>query len=183
MRNSDNLINSAVLVPIYRDSNNRLRLVCIRRSLGGIHGGELAFPGGKNEPADNSMLSTALRETQEEIGLGPDHIHILAELPPVETKTTGFRIFPFLGSIKPADWAIDQHEVAEVIDFDLETLADPAMYGEEVREYDNWPAPRLMAFYRVGDFKLWGASFRILHPLLPRILADEWRLQPFKTLS
>ena len=176
MHSNDNLINSAVLVPIYRDSKNRLRLVCIRRSLGGIHGGELSFPGGKHEPADSSMIVTALRESQEEIGLGPDHVHILAELPPVETKTTGFRIFPFLGSIKPPDWAIDQREVAELIDLDLESLADPAMYGEEFRQYNGWPAPRLMAFYRVGKFKLWGASVRILQPLLPRILAGEWRL-------
>lgn len=174
MNSTAPLINSAVLVPIYRDSENRLRLICIRRSPGGIHGGELAFPGGKHESADNSMLCTALRETQEEIGLGPDHVQILAELPPVETKSTGFRIFPFLGAIKPPDWVIDQREVAELIDLDLESLADPAMYGEEVRQYNGWPAPRLMPFYRVGKSKLWGASFRILQPLLPRILAEEW---------
>ena len=174
MSSTDTFINSAVLVPIYRDRKDRLRLVCIRRSPGGIHGGELSFPGGKHEPADKSLLFTALRETQEEIGLEPDHVQVLAELPPVETKSTGFRIFPFLGSIKPPDWAIDQHEVAEVIDLDLEFLGDPAMYGEEVLHYDNWPAPRLIGFYRVGDFKLWGASFRILQPLLPRILAGEW---------
>lgn len=176
MRLTENLINSAVLVPIYRDSDNRLRLVCIRRSPGGIHGGELAFPGGKYEPADNSMLCTALRESREEIGLGPEQVKILAALPPVETKTTGFRIFPFLGSIKPADWVINQQEVAEVFDLDLEALADPAKAGEEVRHYDLWPAPRLTAFYRVGKFKLWGASFRILQPLLPRLLAEEWRI-------
>ncbi len=171
---TNNLINSAVLVPVYRDSDNKVRLVCIRRSLGGIHGGELAFPGGKHEPTDNSMLCTALRETREEIGLGPEQVQILAALPAVETRTTGFRIYPFLGSIQRPGWAINQDEVAEVIDFDLEALADPAMSGEEVRQYANWPAPRLMAYYRVGNFKLWGASFRILQPLLPRILAEEW---------
>ena len=176
MSSNDTLINSAVLVPIYRDSKKRLRMVCIRRSPGGIHGGELSFPGGKHEPADNSMLFTALRETREEIGLDPDHVNILAELPSVETRSTGFRIFAFLGSINPPEWVIDKHEVAEVIDLDLESLADPAMYGEKVRHYDNWPAPRLTPFYRVGNFKLWGASFRILHPLLLRIFANEWQI-------
>ncbi len=173
---ADTLINSAVLVPIYRDSQNRLRMVLIRRSPGGVHGGQLAFPGGKHEPDDSSMLYTALRESNEEIGLAPDHVDILSELPAVETKATGFRIFPFLGSIIPTDWTIEKYEVAEVIDIVLESLTDPSMYGEEVVQQDNWPFPRLIAFYRVGDFKLWGASFRILQPLLPRILAEEWTI-------
>jgi 8-oxo-dGTP pyrophosphatase MutT (NUDIX family) len=174
MSSLDTLINSAVLVPIYRDSKNRLRLICIRRSSGGIHGGQLAFPGGKHEDSDNSFAFTALRETQEEIGLAPEDVQILSELSPIETKSTGFRIFPFLGLIKPADWIVDEREVAEVIDLDLETLADPAIYGEETIQYDGWPTPRLIGFYRVGNFKLWGASFRILHPLLPSLLAGEY---------
>jgi len=176
MSRSLTLINSAVLVPVYRDVNERLRLVCIRRSSGGIHGGEISFPGGKYDPDDDSLLATALRESEEEIGLGADRIRILTELPPVETRSTGFRIFPFLGAIMPLKWVVDRREVAEVIDLDLESLAEPTMYGEEVRRYDHWPAPRLTPFYRVGGFKLWGASFRILHPLLPRILANEWQI-------
>ncbi len=176
MSRNDTLVNSAVLVPVYRDSENRLRMVFILRSSGGIHGGELSSPGGKHEPGDETLLFTALRETHEEIGLAPDHVMILAELPPVETRSTGFRIFPFLGSINPPDWVVDKHEVAEVIDLDLESLTDPAMYGEEVKDYYNWPAPRLIAFCRVGNYKLWGASLRILQPLLPRILADEFHI-------
>ncbi len=176
MGSTDTLINSAVLVPLYRDSQNRLRIVLIRRSPGGVHGGQLAFPGGKHEPDDSSLLFTALRETYEEIGLAPDHVDVLSELPPVETKTSGFRIFPFLGSIIPTDWAIDNCEVAELLDITLESLADQLMYGEEVVQHDNWTVPHNIHFYRVGNFKLWGASFRILHPLLPRILADEWSI-------
>lgn len=176
MSNVDSLINSAVLVPIYRADTSKLRMVCIRRSDGGIHGGELSFPGGKQEPDDESLLFTALRETQEEIGLPFDHVQILAELPPVETESTGFRIFPFLCSIKPLDWIINKREVAEVINLDLESLADPTMFDKEIKQYNNWPAPRLIHFYRVGNYKLWGASFRILQPLLPRIMAKEWQV-------
>jgi 8-oxo-dGTP pyrophosphatase MutT (NUDIX family) len=151
-------------------------MVLIRRSLGGIHGGQLAFPGGKHDLGDESMMFTALRETWEEIGLAPDQVRILSELPPVETRSTGFRIFPFLGLITPQAWVVDEHEVAEVIDIDLAGLAEPARFGEEVVQHDNWPVPRLIAFYKVDNLKLWGASFRILHPLLPRILAHEWQV-------
>ncbi len=169
-------MDAAVLVPIYRDSRKRLRMVCIRRSPDVIHGGELSFPGGKPDPGDGSLLATALRETGEEIGLGPERVRILAELPPVATRSTCFRIFPFLASIKPREWVIDRREVAEVIELELETLTDPAMYGEELRQVDQEPGPRLTPFYRVGSYKLWGASFRILQPLLPRILAGEWQV-------
>lgn len=173
---SDTLINAAVLVPIYRDSNGKLRLVLIRRSSGGIHGGQLAFPGGKHEPDDPTLLLTALRETKEEIGLHAEQVAVLAELSPVETKATGFRIYPFLGAITPQEWVVDEREVAAVLDIDLESLADPSLYGEEMVRYDAWPSPRRIAFYRVGTLKLWGASFRILQPLLPRILAQEWQI-------
>ena len=72
---------AAVLVPIYRRDDGDLQLILIRRSSGGIHGDQLAFPGGKLEPRDRSMRETALRETQEEIGITSDKIQILAALP------------------------------------------------------------------------------------------------------
>ncbi len=174
MNSSETLTKAAVLVPIYRDRNNRLRVVFIRRSLGGVHGGQLAFPGGKYESTDDSMLSTALRETHEEIGLAPADIRVLTELPPVVTKFSGFKIYPFLGAVTPLTWVLDTDEVAEVIDFDLEDLTDSSRYGEEIVQYDNWPEPRLIAFYRVGNYKLWGASFRIFQPILKRIIEGEW---------
>lgn len=174
MSDPKELINAAVLVPVYRNGDGRLRVVFIRRSPNGVHPNEISFPGGKHEPGDKTFLDTALRETHEEIGLVPERIKVLAELDPVETRATGFRIYPFLGEIEPIDWVVAHNEVAEVIEHDLSALADPDEYGEEVVHYDNWPEPRLVSFYRIGDQKLWGASFRILNPLLPRILNEEW---------
>ena len=176
MSDSKELINAAVLVPVYRNGDGRLRVVFIRRSANGVHPNEISFPGGKTEPRDESFLDTALRETHEEIGLPRERIRVLAELEPVETRATGFRIYPFLGAIDPTDWVVDHNEVAEVIDHDLSDLADPAKFGEEVVHYDNWPEPRQISFYRIGDQKLWGASFRIFHPLLPRLIGNEWEI-------
>ena len=105
-----------------------------------------------------------------------NQVRILSELPPVEVKSTGFRIFPYLGLINSQDWVVDEREVAEVIDIELEPLASSSMYGEEVVHYDHWPAPRLIAFYKIGGLKLWGASFKIIQPLVPRILAEEWQV-------
>src|SRR5207244_8562733 len=89
----------AVLAPLYRDADGRLRLVFIRRSPFGVHGGQIAFPGGRREPEDPDLLTTALREAEEEIGLDRTSVEVLATLPVIETIATGFRVAPFLGRL------------------------------------------------------------------------------------
>ena len=84
------LIESAVLAPLYRDADGRLRLVFIRRSPFGRHGGQIAFPGGRREPEDPDLLTTALREAEEEIGLARQAVDVLAALPIVDTATAAF---------------------------------------------------------------------------------------------
>lgn len=165
--------DAAILIPVYRDADNDVCLVVIRRSNHGVHGGQIAFPGGKCEPEDASPLATALRETHEEIGLERQHIHILAEFPPTNTRTTGFRIFPFLGRIvPPKTWITQTEEVDAVLTVKLKDLA--ASWAEDVVQFPSWPEPRRIEFYWVGQDRLWGLTYRILQPLLPRILAGEW---------
>ncbi len=171
------LQEAAVLVPIYRDAVGELRMVIIRRTNWGVHGGQLAFPGGKRVLADKSFMETALREANEEIGINPRNAEILDELPVVETVTTGYRIHPYLGRIvAPLKWRREEREVAEILEVNVADLADPSVHGEETRWYPVWPRPRRIPFYRVGAHKLWGATYRILNPLLPRLIAREWPL-------
>jgi 8-oxo-dGTP pyrophosphatase MutT (NUDIX family) len=171
------LRESAVLVPVFRDAAGEVKLVLIRRSDYGIHAGQLAFPGGKREPTDATLLATALRETKEEIGLQVAPTEVLAELPPVQTRTSGFYIAPFLARITPPPtWHFQQAEIAEVLEVPLRYLADPANAAQEPWQLPGWPAPELISFWRVGPYNLWGATYRILHALLPRLLAGEWEM-------
>lgn len=173
----DHLIDAAVLIPIYRDDHGDVRMVFVRRTEGGIHGGQIAFPGGRHDPTDNSMLETALREAWEETGLMRDDINIIASLPPFETFTTGFRIYPFLARINPPDkWRRQEREIAEIFTVKLDDLARPEAQGEELRKFPNWPEPRRIHFYLVDGHKIWGATYRILRGLLPRLLAGEWEI-------
>jgi 8-oxo-dGTP pyrophosphatase MutT (NUDIX family) len=171
------LQDAAVLVPLFRDDRGALRLVLVRRGEGGIHGGQLAFPGGRREAADRTPLDTAVREACEETGLTRDAIEVVDSLPVIETRTTGFRIAPFLARVRPPDpWRPAEGEIAEVLDVRVDDLALPDTHGEALEQFAGWPEPRRIPFYRVGPHRLWGATYRILHPLIPRLTAGEWKL-------
>ncbi len=153
-----------------------LRLIVVRRAAGGIHGGQLAFPGGKRDAGDASLRATALRESFEEIGLDGT-VEILDRLPAIGTLTSGFRVTPFLARIEPPPaWTLDEREIAEVLDVRLADLGRPRAHGEEMKDFPTWKMPRLIPFYRVGPYKLWGLTYRILRPIVPRLLAGEWEV-------
>jgi 8-oxo-dGTP pyrophosphatase MutT (NUDIX family) len=137
----------------------------------------LAFPGGRWEENDEDLFHTARREAWEEVGLPAGSVSLLAVLPPVTTLVSDFRVHPFLARIvRPERWSPDPGEVSEVIEAGLTDLADPLAQGEEWVSWPGWPEPRRFPFIRVGPHKLWGATHRILEPLLPRLLAGEWEL-------
>lgn len=168
---------AAVLVPVYRDTNGNIRVVLIRRSPHGIHGNQIALPGGKLEVFDETPLSAALREAEEEIGIDERTVTVLSALPPVEITVSGYRIYPFLAQIEPpASWRYQEAEVAEVIDIMVSELLRPEAHSEELWVLPGCPEPRLIPFYRIGSYKLWGATYRILQPVLPEILTGKWKI-------
>ena len=168
---------AAVLVPVYRRQDGQLMVVLVRRAPGGVHGGQLALPGGQREPGDADLAATALREANEELGLASDQVELLAAPPVVETQTTGFRIAPFLARLAgPVPWRPQEREVAEVVEVRVADLARPEVQAEAVRAFPTWPAPRRIQLWRVGGLEIWGVTYRILEPLVPRLLAGEWRL-------
>jgi 8-oxo-dGTP pyrophosphatase MutT (NUDIX family) len=157
------LVDSAVLAPLYRDAQGRLRLVFIRRGPFGVHGGQIAFPGGRREPEDADLLATALREADEEIGLDPHSIKVLAALPVVETMATGFRVAPFLGSLQspPPAWRRQETEIDEILEVPIDELIHPEAHAVEHWQLPGWTEPREIPFYRIGPYKLWGATYKI----------------------
>ncbi|MBF0278021.1 MAG: CoA pyrophosphatase [SAR324 cluster bacterium] len=168
---------AAVLVPVFRNMDGDLILVVIRRSKGGVHGDQLGFPGGKSDRGDASKLETALRECREEIGLPRENITILEELPVLETRSTGFRVFPFLARIVvPKAWQPEEREIAEVLEVNLHDLAKPESYGEFMEQLPGWSKAEPAPYYRIGRYRLWGVSYRILKPILPPILEGSWEI-------
>jgi len=160
------LIDSAVLAPLYRDPRGDLRLVFIRRSPHGRHGGQIAFPGGRREPEDASLLDTALREAEEEVGLDPSEVKVLTDLPIIETFATGFRVAPYLGWLTgaPPTWRRQETEIDEILEVKLQDLG-PDQHDIEYWQLPGWPEPREIAFYWIGTYKLWGATYRIVESI------------------
>jgi 8-oxo-dGTP pyrophosphatase MutT (NUDIX family) len=171
------MIDAALVIPVYRARDGELHIVMILRQPGGVHGGQVAFPGGKRDPEDETLLNTALREVREELGLIVDRADILAELPVAETRTTGYRVFPYLARIRvPERWQLAEREIAEVIDVIVSDLAQPDAHDHRIERFPTWQGPETVSFYRVGSYRLWGFSYRILHPLVPRLMANEWKV-------
>lgn len=178
LRATLSLIESAVLVPAFRDGRGRLRFVFIRRSPFGRHGGQIAFPGGRREPEDADLLATALREAEEEVGLDPRTVEILAALPVIQTVATGFQVAPFLGRLSgaPPVWRRQETEIDEILEVPIDDLLRPEAHAVEHWQLPGWPEPRQIPFYWIGEHKLWGATYNIVRPLLPRVQAGEWDL-------
>jgi 8-oxo-dGTP pyrophosphatase MutT (NUDIX family) len=143
----------------------------------GIHGGQLALPGGRPEPGDRDFLATALREAEEEVGLSPALVEVLAALEPLETLATGFRVYPFLGRV-PADvaWQPQPEEVADLLMPAVEALGDPAARQRLFFTSDHFREPIEVEGIEIEGHVLWGMTLRLLDDIVPRLLAGEWQV-------
>lgn len=160
---------------MFRDADDVLRILLLLRTDRGIHGGQLGLPGGRPEPRDRDLLATALREAEEEVGLRPAQVEVLAALDPLETRATGFRVHPFVGLI-PADvsWRLQPEEVVRVLMPSVEGLGDPAERRRLPFTSNHFREPLEVEGIDVEGHVLWGLTLRILDDLVPRLLAGEW---------
>ena len=154
------LTAAAVLVPIVRRSREPTVLFTRRTDHLKSHSGQISFPGGRMEDRDPTPEATALRETEEEIGLAGDRIEVLGRLDARETGT-GYRVIPVVGMIAPPLSLVpDEHEVAEIFEVPLAFLTDPANCRFETRVSGNVERQ----FYAIphGSHLIWGLTARIL---------------------
>lgn len=173
---TEGLRTAAVLVPVYRDAGNELRVVLVvRADDGGQHGGQLGLPGGKPEPGDPDLLATALREAQEEVGLVPTAVDVVATLAPLATRATGWLVHPFLGRVA-ADtaWRLQETEIVGILTPSARSLIDPAARSMLPFSSLRFPEPLLVDGIDVEGHVLWGMTLRLLDTVLPRLLAGEW---------
>lgn len=160
---------AAVLVPIVVRPGELTLLLTRRTEHLPSHAGQVAFPGGKLEPADRSPLDAALREAEEEIGLPRSQVEVLGYLDSYQTGS-GYRIVPVVGLIESdVALAIDPGEVAEAFEVPLAFLLDPANHQ---RHSGVWRG-RLRHYYAMpyrGHY-VWGATAGMIRNLYERLSA------------
>jgi len=164
--------DAAVLVPLHVGPDGIHVVFTKRREDMRRHPGEISFPGGRREPDDADLLATALRETEEEIGLAAHEVEVLGALQPTPTIATGYSVYPFVGLIEPGRaWSLSPREVARVLELSLDDLR----LGQGRRGPPRPNLPIRTDTYVVGDDLIWGATARMLGDLFDRLgdLADD----------
>ncbi|MGY6502786.1 MAG: NUDIX hydrolase [Acidimicrobiales bacterium] len=129
------------------------------------HRGEVSFPGGRHEPEDPDLTATALRETEEEVGIDPSSVEIIGRLDELATVSSRSVIVPFVGVVtgRPA-LRLDPREVAAARYVSLVELLSDGVYHEEIWRRDGIERP--LWFFELHGDTVWGATASMLRQLL-----------------
>ncbi len=150
--------------------NGELYLVLTRRRPDlAAHPGQISFPGGRNEPPE-SLPTTALRETEEEIGMPAADVELLGTLTSIYIPPSDFEVHPFVGWVsngKRPSFVAAPDEVAEIVEVPLATLLEPGVKVEEWRELGG--QQMRVPHFAVDGHKVWGATAIILNEFVERL--------------
>lgn len=165
-RRSDGLRDAAVLIPLVEREEWTV-LLTKRTDHLHHHAGQVSFPGGRADLGDITPLHTALRETEEEVGIGHELIEIAGIIEPFLTVTE-FNVVPIVGFVQPTfNLSIDSFEVAEVFEVPLSVLADVSGY---VQKEIYWQG-KYRQFWELmyNDYQIWGATAAMLYAFANRL--------------
>lgn len=157
------ITQAAVLIPLLLKSEGLSVLLTQRTDHLHDHAGQISFPGGRMDPGDSSPSDTALRESEEEIGLDRQGVEIIGHLPQYLT-VSGYSVTPVVGFVKPqAEYVLDAFEVADVFEVPLHFLMDPA--NHQVRVWESDQGSRLFYSMPYENRFIWGATAGMLRNL------------------
>jgi 8-oxo-dGTP pyrophosphatase MutT (NUDIX family) len=158
---------AAVLMPIVDRAEPTL-LFTRRTEHLPSHAGQICFPGGRRHTDDDTLIRTALREMEEEIGLAPEAVELAGFLDAYETFNTGFLILPVVGFLQP-DFrlSVNPYEVAEVFEAPLAFVLDPNNHARKFAEREGV----MREFYAIeyGSHTIWGATAAMIVNLSERL--------------
>lgn len=156
---------AAVLMLLYPKFGKTHLVLIERNSYKGVHSAQIAFPGGKFEPKDLNLENTALRETEEEIGVNPYRVNVLKAFTPLYIPPSNFMVHPFLAfSKEELQFERDTKEVASIIELPLkEFLSDQLLF--ETRLTTSYASNILVPAFKINQHIVWGATAMIMSEL------------------
>jgi 8-oxo-dGTP pyrophosphatase MutT (NUDIX family) len=173
----DSLVPAAVMVLLYERDGEEHLLFQVRTHHVEHHKGEISLPGGAQDPEDGTLLTTALRETEEEIGVAQGDIEIYGQLDDTPTRSN-FVMSPFVGAITapaPYPFTFAEIEVAELLEVPLGQL----LSGEALEWTEPRPGMRMPAF-RHGEHLIFGATARVIDRFV-RLIGPAVGAEPLPT--
>ena len=166
-----------MLVALYESDDGELRVVLTKRRADlRRHAGEISFPGGRRDPEDATLMDTALREAEEEIGLTRSEVTVVGALERTSTFATNYAIHPFVGLLKSSHpWRASELEVDAVI----EPTLSQVLAGRTRTRIERRGISFETDAYVFDEQLVWGATARILEDLLARVelLLNRHRVQ------
>ncbi|HEX6722421.1 MAG TPA: CoA pyrophosphatase [Burkholderiaceae bacterium] len=165
-------IAASVLVPLVERDDGLHVLLTRRTDHLHDHAGQVSFPGGRVDPGDVDVVDTALRETQEEVGLPRERVQVLGPLNTYSTVSS-YVVTPIVGLIRPPfDLALDAFEVAEAFEVPLQYLMTPAHHQRHAAEFEgvkrqflSMPWQGVDAQGAPREYFIWGATAAMLRNL------------------
>jgi 8-oxo-dGTP pyrophosphatase MutT (NUDIX family) len=156
---------AAVLIPIVAHEKGPTILLTKRADHLYHHGGQVSFPGGRVDEGDESRLVTALREMEEEVGIGESHVEIIGTLPEYHTAT-GFNVLPVVAILRPPlKLNPDPFEVAETFEVPLSFLMSGANHQLRTAVFPNGMGRRRYYSMEYDPYFIWGATAGMLRNL------------------
>lgn len=164
--NSPQHTPAAVLVPFIFEDGKWFLLFTKRTNGVATHQGEISFPGGSADPSDQTLVDTALRETNEEIGIAVDEIQILGSLDPYPT-ISNFCVLPIIGIVNwPTITRLNPEEVDKLIQIPVEWLKDSNNWYESDYTSSSGITRRVVHYQGYAGEHLWGLTAGIARKVL-----------------
>ncbi len=172
---------AAVLALLY-PKNNSWHITLIERTSHNAHdrhSGQISFPGGSYDPADASLMHTALREAEEEIGVRREQVRVLGALTDLYIPVSNFHVFPFVGYVDAAPFLVPQAgEVEDVLEVPFSVFQDEASIQTAEIVLGEHLILRDVPCYRVQGRVVWGATAMIMSELVAVLKQGQAPLVP-----
>ncbi len=169
--NSKNAKKSAVLILFYPKDDRVHLVMMVRATDSSVHSGQVSFPGGMAEESDQSLIHTALREANEEMGIVPESVRIIGQLTKLYIPPSNFDVYPFVGYTDSSPIFKSNYEVQKILEIDLDTLLDPETRTHKNIQHRTGSVFEVPCYYIQGEV-LWGASAMIMAELLEVVSSE-----------